>query len=99
MTQSDDGWAVISGTSAAAPQIAGVCALLKQAQPSLSPTLVKQILIASARDVKKGKSCMGDRAGKGFDSATGAGLVDAYKAYRLTRSIMVRPVGTLPSPI
>jgi serine protease AprX len=99
MTQSDDGWAVISGTSAAAPQIAGVCALLKQVQPSLSPALVKQILIASARDVKKGKSCMGNNAGKGFDSATGAGLVDAYKAYRLARSIMVRPMNTLPSPI
>jgi serine protease AprX len=99
MTQSDDGWAVISGTSAAAPQIAGVCALLKQAQPSLSPTLVKQILIASARDVKKGKSAMGDKAGKGFDSATGAGLVDAYKAYKLARSIIVRPIATLPPPI
>ena len=102
MTQPDDGWAVISGTSAAAPQIAGVCALLKQAQPSLSPALVKQILIASARDVKKGKSnpsTGGYKAGKGFDSATGAGLVDAYKAYRLARSIMVRPLHTLPSPI
>ena len=99
MTQPDDGWAVISGTSAAAPQIAGVCALLKQAQPSISPALVKQILIASARDVKKGKSAMGDKAGNGFDSATGAGLVDAYKAYRLARSIMVRPLHTLPSPI
>lgn len=99
MTQSDDGWAVISGTSAAAPQIAGACALLKQVQPSLSPALVKQILIASARDVKKGNSNMGQKAGKGFDSATGAGLVDVYKAYRLARSIMVRPANTLPSPI
>ena len=99
MTKSDDGWAVISGTSAAAPQIAGVCALLKQVQPSLSPNLVKQILMSSARDVKNGKSAMGDKAGKGFDSATGAGLVDAYKAYRLARSIMVRPLLTLPPPM
>ncbi|MCJ7443525.1 MAG: S8 family serine peptidase [Methanotrichaceae archaeon] len=98
MTQPDDGWAAISGTSAAAPQIAGVCALLKQAQPSLSPNLIKQILIASARDVKKGTSQMGQKAGIGFDSATGAGLVDAYKAYRLARSITVRPTNTLPEP-
>ena len=98
-TQSDDGWAVISGTSAAAPQVAGVCALLKQVQPSLSPNLVKQILISSARDVKKGTSAMGDQAGKGFDSATGAGLVDAFKAYRLARSIMVRPLFTVPRPM
>jgi len=97
-TAPDDGWAVISGTSAAAPQVAGVCALLKQVQPSLAPSLIKNILAASARDVKKGTSAMGDAAGKGFDSATGAGLVDAYRAYCLARSITVRPTNTLPPP-
>ncbi|MCW4049352.1 MAG: S8 family serine peptidase [Candidatus Bathyarchaeota archaeon] len=97
-TKPDDGWAVISGTSAAAPQVAGVCALLKQVQPSLPPELIKNILAASARDVKKGQSAMGDKAGKGFDSATGAGLVDAHNAYRLARSIAVKPVNTLPPP-
>ncbi|RXA19949.1 serine protease [Methanosarcina sp. MSH10X1] len=99
MTESEDGWAAISGTSAAAPQIAGVCALLKQVQPSLSPELIKQILIASARDVREGESSMGDTAGKGFDSATGAGLVDAYSACKLARSIMVRPRFTVPPPM
>lgn len=98
MTAPDDGWAVISGTSAAAPQVAGVCALLKQVQPSLSPELLKRVLAASARDVKKGNSAMGDKAGKGFDSATGAGLVDAYKAYHLARSIAIKPTLTLPPP-
>lgn len=98
MTAKNDGWAVISGTSAAAPQVAGVCALLKQAQPSLSPELIKRILVASARDVKKGKSAMGEKAGKGFDSATGAGLVDACKAYYLARSIAIKPTLTLPPP-
>ncbi|MHA2233563.1 MAG: S8 family serine peptidase, partial [Candidatus Hodarchaeales archaeon] len=98
MTKPDDGWAVISGTSAAAPQIAGVCALLKQIRPSLPPELMKRILAASARDVKKGESAMGDKAGFGFDSATGAGLVDAHKAYRLARSIAIRSTTTLPPP-
>ncbi len=97
-TAADDGWAVISGTSAAAPQTAGVCALLKEAQPSLSPSLLKSILNASARDVTKGKSAMGDKAGKGLDSATGAGLLDAFSAYRLARSVSVRPLQTLPPP-
>ncbi len=97
-TAPDDGWAVISGTSAAAPQVAGVCALLKQVQPSLAPELVKKILAASARDVKKGQSAMGDKAGKGLDSATGAGLIDAYNAYCLARSIAVKPTATLPPP-
>jgi serine protease AprX len=81
-----DGWAAISGTSAAAPQLAGVCALLKQVRPELPPDLVKAILKASARDVTGGRSAMGEPAGAGHDGATGAGLVDAFAAYRLARS-------------
>lgn len=97
-TAPDDGWAVISGTSAACPQIAGICALLKQAQPGLSPALIKSILRSSARDVKKGKSAHGQEAGDGHDGATGSGLVDAYAAYKLARSVQIRNVGDLPSP-
>ena len=36
-TAPDDGWAAFSGTSAAAPQIAGICALIKQACSRLNP--------------------------------------------------------------
>ncbi|AOX02176.1 serine protease [Moorena producens PAL-8-15-08-1] len=97
-TATDDGWAVISGTSAASPQVAGVCALLKQAQPGLSPSLIKQILRASARDVKLGKSAHGQPAGEGHDGATGAGLVDSYAAYKLARSVTIRNVHDLPAP-
>jgi len=97
-TKPDDGWAVISGTSAASPQIAGVCALIKQVQPGLPPDLVKSILRASARDVQKGVSAMGEPAGKGHDGATGAGLVDAYKAFKLARSVTPRNLSTLPAP-
>ncbi|MGB3203519.1 MAG: S8 family serine peptidase, partial [Crinalium sp.] len=50
-TLPSDGWAVFSGTSAAAPQIAGICALLKQVDPNLSPARVKQILQQTAIDV------------------------------------------------
>ncbi len=97
-TAPDDGWAVISGTSASSPQVAGVCALLKQVQPGLPPSLIKAILRASARDVRKGKSAMGQPAGKGFDGATGAGLVDAYTAYRIARSVTPRDLFALPAP-
>ena len=97
-TAPDDGWAVISGTSASSPQIAGVCALLKQVQPGLPPNLIKAILRASARDVKTGNSAMGQPAGNGFDGATGAGLVDAYAAYRIARSVTQRDLLTLPPP-
>lgn len=97
-TATNDGWAVISGTSAASPQVAGVCALLKQVQPGLSPDLIKSILKASARDVQKGVSSNGQRAGEGHDGATGAGLVDAYAAYKLARSVTVRNLNSLPGP-
>lgn len=97
-TAPDDGWAVISGTSAASPQIAGVCALLKQVQPGLSPALIKAILRASARDVTQGQSAHGQPAGEGHDGATGAGLVDADVAYQLARSVAPRNLFTLPSP-
>ena len=97
-TAPDDGWAVISGTSAASPQIAGVCALLKQVQPGLSPDLVKAILRASARDVHLGESFQGQPAGEGHDGATGAGLVDALAAYNLARSVAIRNINSLPAP-
>ncbi len=103
-TDPDDGWAVISGTSASSPQIAGVCALLKEVEPGLSPDLVKSILRASARDVTSGTSNEtgaspdGQPAGKGHDGATGAGLVDAQVAYQLARSQTPRDLTTLPRP-
>jgi serine protease AprX len=86
-TTAADGWAALSGTSAAAPQLAGVCALLKQARPDLTPEQVKAVLRASARDVTEGTSAMEQPAGKGFDGATGAGLVDALAAYQMARSL------------
>src|SRR6185312_3231274 len=41
-----------SGTSMASPHIAGAAAVLKQAQPALSPTQVRQALEATATAVK-----------------------------------------------
>ncbi|WP_274385191.1 S8 family serine peptidase [Oricola indica] len=46
-----DGWAAFSGTSAATPQVAGICALLLQAEPNLKPHEVKSILLRSADPV------------------------------------------------
>jgi len=82
-TDADDGWATFSGTSAAAPQVAGVCALLKQIDPGLSPQEMKTVLQNTARDVVQGRSnpmATGDGAGIGPDGATGHGLVDGARA-------------------
>ena len=85
-TPPDDGWAVFSGTSASAPQIAGLCALLLEKNPGLKPADVKAILRRSAREVKSGHANpMSDPARQGrlaADGATGAGLVDAFAAWQ-----------------
>ena len=85
-TSDRDGWAAFSGTSAAAPQIAGVCALLKAKNPNLTPSGIKAILQDTAIKVFKGKSNPdssddGKTSQKGA-GATGAGLVDAYRAWQ-----------------
>jgi subtilisin family serine protease len=81
-TAGDDGWAAFSGTSAATPQVAGVCALLRQACPRLTPAELREILMSTARDVTAGTNhpTFGHAAGPGPDTATGNGLVDAHKA-------------------
>ena len=81
-TAVNDGWGVFSGTSAAAPQLAGVCALMLQKRPSLTPAEIKTILRATATDVTTGVSFHGHPAGPGVDLATGAGLVHALQAWR-----------------
>lgn len=79
-TVADDGWAAFSGTSAAAPQLAGICALMKQVCRRLTPAQVRDILKKTARDVTKGKCCHGHSGTPGADLATGHGLADAYYA-------------------
>jgi subtilisin family serine protease len=85
-TDPDDGWAAFSGTSAAAPQLAGIAALIMQVVPNIGPAVLKAALMATARDVEDGVSSAvsplhaGLPAGPGPDEATGAGLVDAYSA-------------------
>src|SRR5271165_2440844 len=46
-TAPDDGWAAFSGTSAAAPQLAGAIALIKQTAPSLAPSEIKNALMSA----------------------------------------------------
>ena len=53
-TATNDGWAAFSGTSAATPQVAGVCALIKQACAGSRPREVRDILMSTARDVTTG---------------------------------------------
>ncbi len=74
------GWGAFSGTSAASPMVAGVCALLLEADPTLTPQDVRRVLQYTARDVTDGKCFQGHPAGPGPDLATGYGLVNAHRA-------------------
>jgi len=88
-TTKADGWGLFSGTSAAAPQLAAVCALLLEKNPGLTPSDIKAVLKRTCRDVTTGHANpasdpagVGVKAGPGFDGATGAGLVDAFAAFQ-----------------
>lgn len=83
-TAANDGWAAFSGTSAAAPQLAGAAALIKQACERLQPAEIREILMDTARDVTTGRCFnrpgQNHQATAGPDLATGHGLVDAHRA-------------------
>lgn len=59
-----------NGTSMACPHVAGVVALMRQANPDLAPSQVKQILYDTALDLGT----------PGADNDTGHGLVNAHAA-------------------
>jgi len=81
-TRQDDGWALFSGTSAAAPQLAGVAALLLGARNDLTPPQVIEAMSATAIDVRAGRCHprFDNPARPGADLATGAGLVSTRRA-------------------
>lgn len=64
------GYLSYSGTSMAAPHVAGVAALLRQANPTLSVQSVEDILRSSADDI----------GAPGVDPASGWGRLDAMRA-------------------
>ena len=78
LSNSENFYTTMSGTSVSAPVVAGICALLIQQNPSLTPNMIKSILLSSARTLP-------------FDvNACGAGLVDAGAASELAK--LSRPI-------
>jgi uncharacterized protein (TIGR03437 family) len=82
-------YAVADGTSFASPMVAGAAALVKQAQPTLTPLQVKSVLVNSAT-----LSGILNQAGSGTASIAdvGSGLLQAQNA-------VVSPVLFVPSTI
>jgi subtilisin family serine protease len=81
-----EAWDLSWGTSFAAPQIAGIAALLLQKNPDLTPADIRHYLCSTAVDVQKGAAAGGTTAGRGRDPATGDGLVHALEAWQSVKS-------------
>ncbi|GEM_PF-1763475 len=75
-TSLDSGYAAVTGTSFAAPQIAGAAALVWSIAPELTNEEVRQVLFDSAED-------LGD---KGKDKLYGYGLLNTQKAVELAKA-------------
>jgi len=64
------GYSTMSGTSMACPHVAGVVALIRNANPNLTSDQVRQIMLDTALDLGE----------EGEDNTYGMGAVDAYEA-------------------
>ncbi len=89
-----DGFPNFFGTSAAAPHAAGVAALMKQLDPSLTPDAIYAALKATAIDMDDPATTAFDT---GFDFRSGHGLIQADAALAalalsLTKSASPNPV-------
>ena len=84
-TGEGDGWALFSGTSAAAPQAAGAAALIIEAVPGIKPNNIIESLANTATDIVAGHSFpqrFNQAAAIGPDNATGWGLINASEAVK-----------------
>ncbi len=69
------GW---SGTSMATPHVAGVVALMRQANPNLTSAQVREILLDTAVDLGT----------QGNDNDYGMGIIDAYQAVLMAQAFL-----------
>lgn len=69
-TQGGGGYQYLSGTSTAAPYVAGIVALMLSVNPALTPVEIGSVINATATDISRA----------GYDTSTGWGIVDAFKA-------------------
>jgi subtilisin family serine protease len=69
-TQLGGSYQYLSGTSTAAPHVAGVAALMLTVNPALTPVEIGGILNSTAKDISRA----------GYDTSTGWGIVDAFAA-------------------
>ncbi len=81
-------YASASGTSAAAPHVSGLAALVLSVNPRLTNDQVKRILQETADDLGV----------PGRDEYYGAGRINAYKAVLAARATLAGPAAATPTP-
>jgi hypothetical protein len=81
----DGGYEVSSGTSYSAAEVSGIAALMLERRGDLTPDKVRDILLATAKDLGP----------KGRDIMFGAGLADAYGALMAEET----PMAAMPRPV
>ncbi len=91
-------YTLFSGTSAAAPLISGIAALLLDVNPDLTYRDVQQILIQAARQTEPNDPLLKtNQAGYSVGINTGFGVPDAGRAVRLAQTWPLRPALTTVS--
>jgi hypothetical protein len=81
-----------TGTSASAPMVSGICALILSTNPNLTYRDVQQILVHASRHIDKGDPDL-RRNGAGYwvNHRVGYGIPDAGEAVRLAETWQNRP--------
>jgi serine protease len=75
--RSGSAYAGFTGTSAAAPHVAGVAALIKSILPNATPAQIRDLLVTTVRPYPAGSACA---TGGAFAGQCGVGLLDAASA-------------------
>jgi subtilisin family serine protease len=88
-TAPGDRYADFSGTSAAAPHVAGVAALVYAANPGATPNEVRRAINATARDIET----------PGVDNYSGNGRVQAERAVETAFDVGVEPGTATPATV
>jgi serine protease len=85
-----------TGTSAAAPHVAGVAALIKSLLPTATPAQIRDLLVNNARPYPAGSECASDRA---FAGQCGAGLLDAAAALQASMTSAAPVITSSPQSV